>query len=57
MTTLLILSALLSLSGSGRRESIDLGVHNGPVRFAESRNTIPADLLGKKNTVPAEKTS
>ena len=31
----------------------------GPVRFAEktSRNTVPADLLGEKNTVPAEKTS
>ena len=31
----------------------------GPVRFAEktSRNTVPADLLWEKNTVPAEKTS
>ena len=29
----------------------------GPVRFAEktNRNTVPADLLGEKNTVPAQK--
>ena len=29
----------------------------GPVSFAEktSRNTVPADLLGEKNIVPAEK--
>ena len=31
----------------------------GPVRFVEktSRNTVPVDLLWKKNTVPARKTS
>jgi len=29
----------------------------GPVRFAESRNTIPTDLLWEKNTDPAKKTS
>jgi len=29
----------------------------GPVRFAEktSQNTVPANLLGEKNIVPAEK--
>jgi len=31
----------------------------GPVRFAEktSRNTVPADLSGEKNTVSTEKKS
>jgi len=36
--------------------------HNGPVRLAETwlnwlKNTVMAELLWEKNTVPAEKTS
>jgi len=36
-----------------------LPAHIGPVRFAEkiSRNTVPANLLGEKNTVPTKKIS